>query len=253
MNPLLLVFLGFIACLVIYWVFWGQRKFEEQLNPKERKELQAIVFDLDGVLIDSFEAWFNAINIARKKYGFKEYSEKEYRKKFWAMPLEGFADKEFPDIDKTKIVSIAKQHVINNTEKIKILPHAREVLEHIKKNRYKMALVTNNYHSVVDAVLKHHKLDSFFDTIVTFEDVQRPKPYADSLIKVCERLNLTTKEIIYIGDTKMDFRAAQAAGIFFVGLRTKGNIIVDDLKYFKEIIVQREKTTSTKESTKNKV
>ena len=62
------------ALLALYWIFYGQRKYNDMLIPKRKTELKAVLFDLDGVILDSFEAWYSVFNHARKDFGLKEIS-----------------------------------------------------------------------------------------------------------------------------------------------------------------------------------
>ena len=71
------------AFLALYWVFYGQRRHNEMFTPKRKTELKAVLFDLDGVIIDSFEAWFHVFNQVREDLKLKEISKEEFRNKVW--------------------------------------------------------------------------------------------------------------------------------------------------------------------------
>jgi len=85
------VLIGFIIAITalgaLYWIFYGQRKHEEMMNPKRKTELKAILFDFDGVIVDSFEAWFKVFNKIRKEYNLKEIKKDYFLKKRYGEAL----------------------------------------------------------------------------------------------------------------------------------------------------------------------
>ena len=246
MNIFLGFFLVLSAFLVIYWFIWGQRKHEMLLNPPKEYKLKAVFFDLDGVLVDTFDAWHAAINKELKKNGYKEQSKEEHRKKCWGRPLEEGMQKLFKGHDMKAISEDIKREIEKNVDKVALMPHAKELLRTIQK-KHKIALITNNYRPIVKKMLAHHKLDSYFDEIITIEDVQNPKPYPDALLKALEKFKLEPPEAIYIGDTPHDFKAAKAARIGMIGIGTRGNLVADSLKdiipLFKEDVNNITKTS----------
>ena len=206
------------------------------MNPKRKTELKAILFDLDGFIVDSFDAWHSVINETRKKYKLKTFSKEEYRKRGWSKPLEVEVAKTFDEQDTKKISNEIKAKVKGHIDKIQLLPGAKEVLEKIHNKKYKIGLVTNNYTNLVNKILNRHKIKKYFDAIVTFDDVEKPKPYPDSILKVCKKLKVETDETMYIGDAKVDYKAGKSAGCFVVGFNTHGDLIISKLKDLLELI-----------------
>ena len=105
----------------------------------------------------------------------------------------------------------------------------KKILETIKRKKIKIGLVTNTYKEVVDRILNFHKIKSHFDVIVTADDVKKPKPYPDAVLKACKKLNVMADETIYVGDTKYDYKAGKSAGSFFVGFNTHGDLMISNL------------------------
>jgi HAD superfamily hydrolase (TIGR01509 family) len=73
----------------------------------------------------------------------------------------------------------------------------------------------------MDRLLAEFKLDGLFDLVVTAGDVERPKPYPDVLLKVLEFFALSPDQTIYVGDSKLDELAAEAACIPLVAYRNR--------------------------------
>ncbi len=217
------------ALLALYWIFYGQRKYNDMLIPKRKTELKAVLFDLDGVILDSFEAWFNVFNHTRRNFNLKEISGEEFRNKAWGGSVKADVNNYFKNSDAKEIEKLYKHLISKYVNKTKLMPDAKKVLDAIKKKNIKIGLVTNTFGETVTAILKFHKLEEYFDKVVNADDVERVKPYPDPIFKLCENLKIMPDEAILVGDTKNDYKAGKAAGCFVVGLNTKGDLIIDEL------------------------
>ena len=230
MSLFLTAIIVITAFLALYWVFYGQRKYNEMLMPKRKTELKAILFDLDGVIIDSFDAWFHTFNELRRKYKLREFDRDEFRKNAWGTSYQADAGKFFKNIDAEEVLGHYKKIRNNYNHKTKLLPDAKKVLDAIKKKNIRIGLASNSFKEPALETLKFHRLIKYFSTIVTAEDVERPKPYPDAILKACEKLGVAPDEAIYVGDNKNDYKAGKSAGCFVVGLNTKGDLIISQLK-----------------------
>lgn len=232
------IFLGIIIAgtglLALYWVFYGQRKYNEMVLPERKTELKAILFDLDGVIIDSFEPWFNIFNELRRTKGLGEMSKQEFLKKVWGGSPAN--DTKLLNTAPEEIEKSYKELYKKHVYKSKLLPNAREVLSKIREKKYKIGLVTNTYHENVELTLKHHHIKEVFDVVIAGDQIENPKPYPDAILKACEKLNVMPEEILYIGDTKIDYKAGKAAGCVVVGLNTKGDLMISKLDDLMEMI-----------------
>lgn len=83
---------------------------------------------------------------------------------------------------------------------------------------YPLAIATNRGTSM-PAILDHFGLAAHFLTVVTSYDVPRPKPYPDMLLEAARRMQLSVEQLLFIGDSELDQKAAQAAGVAFAVYR----------------------------------
>jgi HAD superfamily hydrolase (TIGR01509 family) len=97
-------------------------------------------------------------------------------------------------------------------------PGMREAL-HQLANFYPLAVATNRGASM-PGILEHFGLSDLFQTVVTSRDVEHPKPAPDMLHEVAKRLNCTTGELLFVGDSELDQAAARAAGMPFSAYRS---------------------------------
>ncbi len=236
MSLVVAVIIVVTAFLALYWVFYGQRKYNEMFMPKRKTKLKAILFDLDGVIIDSFEAWFNVFNHVRKNFKLKEVSKEEFRKHVWGGSVQANAKNYFKSKDIGEIEKTFKNLMQKYAKKTKLLPDAEKVLKEIKKKNIKIGLATNTFRKPVLDALKFHKIEKYFDAVITADDVERTKPYPDPIIKLCEKLKVMPDETILVGDTKNDYKAGKAAGCLVVGLNTHGDLIISKLSDMLQLI-----------------
>lgn len=100
--------------------------------------------------------------------------------------------------------------------KTKVYSKSKSLLEYLKKNDIKTALITNSPRKYAQSLLKHHSLDGFFDVIVTYNEVLNDgaKPSPKGIEMALSKLGLTREsKVVYIGDDDKDFVASYSAGI----------------------------------------
>ncbi|MFP5213842.1 MAG: HAD family hydrolase [Acidobacteriota bacterium] len=96
-------------------------------------------------------------------------------------------------------------------------PGLLKVLE-VAKSSYRTALATNRTVSTRD-VLIYHKIDHYFDLVVSASDVPMPKPHPDAMLKIFETFTVSPEEVIYIGDSAVDAAFASACGVYFIAYK----------------------------------
>jgi HAD superfamily hydrolase (TIGR01549 family) len=230
MNLFLVIFLMLSTFGVIYWIIWGQRKQQLLLNPPRKTELKAILFDMDGTIVDTFDQWHKILNEAGLKYGRKPITKAWFRKHIWGGSMENDAKKYFKTKDVEKIAheysALKKKYICDQ----KLMEGADDVLKKLREMGYKIALVTNTSKAPTKEALTCYNLDGFFDAIVTADDISERKPSPEPLWKACEKLDVMFDEVLYVGDTPIDRKAARRAGIVMVGLNTKGDFMISSLR-----------------------
>ena len=114
------------------------------------------------------------------------------------------------------------------------------VLDELKK-RYHLAICTSRRKDAAIACLKYFDLLKYFELIITVDDVSKPKPYPESLLKILDFFQNDNDEVIYIGDAYTDYLCGLAAnidvGLVTYGMRKLPNDTCPDFEFkqFKEI------------------
>lgn len=175
-------------------------------------EIQAVVFDLDGVLIDSREAWYHIHKTIFHDKGFKMPDKEEWMKNFWGMDIItvcgnfGFSKEETERTIKTKDMLL-----LDNIGKITIFDGVISALKKLKEKHIKIGVVSNNKREFVEKVVRKFNIESFFDLVIG--DEYGPKPKPDGLLKMLGIFGAEKSEAIFVGDTETDKLTGKAAGV----------------------------------------
>lgn len=196
--------------------------------------VKAVVFDLDGTLIDSIGAYFKIMDKICERLSLPSVS----RKTLIAAMTEGKLDWDllFPDLPLPQKETIIKRalDVIKDVypsiflQEVKLIPGADKILRQIADAEKKIGLVTSTHQKYIKdklVPLAHAGVDSLFETIITIDDAPNVKPAADPLLLCIKRLNVTGNKSVYVGDLRTDIRAGKAAGMQTIGVLTG----IDDL------------------------
>ena len=199
------------------------------------KEVKAVLFDLDGVLVDSFDAWFNTYNDSLLQLGYSKVSKQKF-KEIFGSPIEEDVRTSF----KGQSISAVKNEYVMNFRRrvrlVRLIHGARETLISLRKKSVRLALITNSPKTIVSLILSHHKIRKYFHTLVAMEDVKIGKPAPDMALEACKRLGVRPENSILVGDTKYDMIAGKKAGCIAVGYKLKGDYKIDSLKQIERFI-----------------
>jgi len=191
----------------------------------------AILFDMDGVLVDSLDSWVLALNAALKAFGHKEITRSEFIKKYWGHDLyDNLKKMNLNEEVGTFCTSAYGKHL----GAIKIYPKTKNTLEKLKG--YKKGVITNTPKDCTHQILKNFDIKKYFDTVVTSDEVPRGKPYPDIVFKACNTLNVKPKDILIVGDTDSDVNAGKAAGCMVVGVNIDADYKIKNISELSKII-----------------
>ncbi|MBI5225871.1 HAD-IA family hydrolase [Candidatus Micrarchaeota archaeon] len=197
---------------------------------KPASPIQAVLFDVDGVLLESHDALLNLYQDFAREFGLHPLAPKDI------LQHAGLKDEDWvralaPEFSETRVHAAASWCERNYAETYIPLfarpaPGAKELLYHLQARKIKKAIVTNQ--SAAQAVASQKLIDyRGFDTVVTWEDVVHAKPSPEPLLKALDRLNVAPENAIYLGDTAVDVQAGKAAGIRTLILQNKENATLE--------------------------
>lgn len=197
---------------------------------EDKRQIKAILFDLDGVLVNSLEAWHLAFNETLQKFGRNPLTREQFRRDCWGIGLDenmkrlglGYEGSEY-----------CRSRYVDHIDKVSILPGTREVLQSLDSRK---GLVTSTPARQTELILNKFDLEKHFDAIITGDDVGKTKPDPEPVIKVCKRLNVDPPETILIGDNESDVQAGRAAGCKVIGFGVNGDFTADDMDDVQKIL-----------------
>jgi len=179
--------------------------------------MYAVVFDMDGVILDTENLGISAWRKAGVKYGIGEDEiNRVYRliigtkvERGNEIIRENFG-KDFPSEDFRKECGSYIRDVLNT--KIPLRPFAREILEFLKNNGIKVALASSTRYEVVMRELTQEGLVDYFDVIIGGDLVAKSKPEPDIFLKAIADLGETPEKCFIVEDSANGVRAAHASG-----------------------------------------
>ena len=197
--------------------------------------IKAILFDMDGVILDSHDAWFYIYNKALDKFEGKSIDMKEFDDCAWAKDFNEVCKKYFsvPVLDVRKYY---REIYGDFKAKSKPMVNAKKALKILKDKGIRLAVASNTQKVVIEQILKDKGLEKYFDFLLGGDSVKNGKPAPDMVIKALGEFNLTKDEVVFVGDTIWDGMAASKAGVKFVGFKIEGDKRIEDLKELVELI-----------------
>jgi 2-phosphoglycolate phosphatase len=191
--------------------------------------VDAVIFDLDGTLIDSAPIYFEIIDVIFERLNIPPVPRSTLLEAMkdgdfeWNLVLPNEMKRRKDDLVRKARGIIDEVAPIMFQEQIKVIPGAADMLNAITAAGMKLALVTSTlrkYMAVKLAPLAAAGADELFEVIITADDVQYRKPHAEPLTMCCNRLDLDPGHCVYVGDTRVDIKAGNAAGMLTFGVLT---------------------------------
>ena len=180
------------------------------------KYAKAVLFDLDGTLVDSMWMWKDIDMEYLGKYGItlppelQEYIEGMSFSEVSAYFKEAFGIKESLEEIKSEWVSMAKYKY---THEVPLKPGALRFLKHLKEQGIPMGIATSNSRDLLDAVLESLEISPYFDCCMTSCEAGAGKPAPDIYLKVAKILKTEPKDCLIFEDAPAGILAGNRAGI----------------------------------------
>lgn len=185
----------------------------------ERRRIEGVLFDMDGVLVDSKDAWYQALREASGG----EMSSQEFEERYWGRDLEA----NLQDFDGAPESGRFCDRVFQkHLDRVRPSGGVHDVLERIA---LPIALVTNTTAACTEGILDRFGLGDAFDAVVTPDSVLSGKPSPYPVLRACALLKLRPEQTLLIGDSPHDIEAGRKAGALTVGLGIDGDHRVEQL------------------------
>lgn len=177
--------------------------------------LKAVIFDVDGVLLDSFEANLKFFQDLLKKAGYAQPTREEYSK-MMHMSMKSvikYFSKSDSEEELQRIFDMGRFREVEYPMHLLKMPEGAEKTIHELSKKYVLGIVSSRVKGSIFEAPAMVKLKDYFKVVVTYEDTVNHKPHPEPLFLALKKLNIKPQEAVYVGDTESDLQAAKAAGM----------------------------------------
>lgn len=177
--------------------------------------IKAVIFDIDGVLLDSFEANLKFFQDLMTRTGYRPPTRKEFPAIFHLSMLDAIKvlTKSIAEEEIKRIWEMGRSREVGYEFKLLTMPeNAEKVTETLAKN-YLLGIVTSRVKESVYEFPRLAKLEKYFKVAVSYQDTTNHKPHPEPLLLAADKLKVKPEECVYIGDVVNDIKAARAAGM----------------------------------------
>jgi len=173
--------------------------------------IKLIIFDYDGVIVDSFPNVYNVYQIICQKLGkFCPNNLEDFKKVYGHSSSECYDQLGFTESERIKGNIIYKEEILKKD--VKSFEGIIEVIKELNKN-YKLIVISSSYKEEVEQKLKQFGLLKLFDFILAKESHVGRFEKTDAIKKVMDNLAIKSNEVLLIGDRTIDFIEGSKAGL----------------------------------------
>jgi len=200
---------------------------------------KAVIFDLDGTVLDTMQDIADCMNLALKDFGYEPRSYDEY-KQVIGNDAPNFMRKLLGDKPKDYLMKIWDYYIPiverHGTEKTKVFDGIKKVLETLKQRGYKLSLCTNKTPEELEPFVGKFLADLPFDDIVGIGGTENAKPSPNEVVRILKDFNASKENSYLVGDGETDVLTALNAGVTPIGAlwgnRTKEQLATVGAKIF---------------------
>jgi beta-phosphoglucomutase len=195
---------------------------------------KAILFDLDGTLIDSERAFGELFQAVCLEYGiafsvdnyFQYLAGKRWEREIDVLHLE------FPSAPFLEIIARAEKEAGSPgfSFRFQLSPGTLELLNEISESGIPIGIVTNSTRETVDLILSRFRIGKYFSFLTTYHDTIHKKPHPEPYLFACEKLGLDPSEVLVFEDSDNGILSALSAGTNVIAIRHPTHSISDEFR-----------------------
>ena len=197
---------------------------------KDLKNIKAIIFDMDGVIVDSEPLHDEARRITCEKYRIKCPPRETGHNNFRGKPVSEifkYIVREYNKNDDISVDELAdyktKIFLEIASEKLQPIPGVLEFIKKCRDKYNKLALTTSAREEVKKLVFEKFDLSDYFDAIVTREEIKNGKPHPEPFLKTVSKIGVPAEDCLVIEDSYNGIISASKAGCVTMGITTYFN------------------------------
>lgn len=188
----------------------------------ESSTIQAVLFDLDGTLIDSIQVYYKMVAIVLERLGFPDATRDDVLAAAKKDPFDWL--RVFPKVDhqKKELLIPSAWRIVEEVypalfrEQVTVIDGAVDILHQLVVKGIKLGIVTSTPKKHINhkmRILEKMGIAHLIDAVITADDAPQKKPAPDPLIHCADELGIPVLACIYIGDSCLDIQAGKSAGM----------------------------------------
>lgn len=191
------------------------------------RRIKAVLFDLDGTLLDTSEFIFSAFEHTLKHHD-RVVLDRKIMGKMMGRALSECYEEFAPGIDPEGLMERHRIFQSGNKHLVRPFPQTIQLLDKLKKEGYKIAIVTSRVGSAQES-MDDTGISKHVDVLIDARSTKQHKPHPEPVLKALEKLSLTADEAVMVGDGDADVFSGKAAGVTTIGV-TIGMVPLEILK-----------------------
>ncbi|RHK02327.1 HAD-IIIA family hydrolase [Acidaminococcus sp. AM05-11] len=179
------------------------------------KQYQAVIFDLDGTLLNTLTDLWQAVHYITEKYGYPERSPREVRAAL-GNGLEQLLRLSLPELTEPRFQALLGEfreyYVAHCNEATAPYPGILELLGELKQRGLALAIVSNKAQPAVTALCQQY-FSAYIQTAIGESRQVKRKPAPDTVLLALRQLGVQRQQAVYVGDSEVDSQTARNAGL----------------------------------------
>jgi beta-phosphoglucomutase family hydrolase len=184
---------------------------------------QAIIFDMDGVIVDNISYHIEALKIFLKQFG-KDVTEEEFQNHYNGRTIQEVILELKPEANQTEVMRLAeeKEKIYRDLYRANLAPTPglKDFLSLTQKAGIKMAVATSAITANADFTLDGLNIREYFEAVIDSTMVIKGKPDPQIYLKAAEELNISPENCVVLEDALAGIQSAKSAGMDVIGLYT---------------------------------
>ena len=197
--------------------------------------IKAVIFDMDGVLIDAKDWHYDALNRALSHFGFN-ISRQDHLAAFDGLPtrkkLQMLSERNGLPASLHDFLNELKQAYTTEIVYARCKPTFQHeyALSNLRSLGYKVAVASNSVRNTVELMMKKSSLDQYLDAIVSNQDVTHGKPDPEIYIKTMGLLGVKASETLVLEDNAHGIASAKAAGTHLLVIKEVTDVTLENIQ-----------------------
>lgn len=175
--------------------------------------IKTLIFDFDGTLIDTNQVIINSFKHIYKVFHNKE-ADVDYVLSTFGEPLVLTLSRDFGQYNYDDVIKTYREYQKQRfNDEVTLYDTVTETLDYLYEKNIKMGIATSRLRTSTYDALKNFKIEKYFSSVVSADDVEKHKPDKEPAVKVLNSLNTKSSEALFVGDSKFDIECALNAQI----------------------------------------